>query len=126
MGKIIDMFKKLWCNNIKTHLKKISAAIGTTTNSITTAVVGYYIAIAIATANIELLLLVMGILIPLQGLVNLLCYYIFGSVKNGNGYQIPENKYILELVKNDEQVRELVKAKYTDRLLNGNHVGNGG
>jgi len=126
MGKIIDMFKKLWQDNIKTNLKKISAAIGTTTNSISTAVVGYYVAIAIASGSIELLLLVMGILLPLQGLVNLLCYYIFGSVKNGNGYDIPENKYILELVKNDPEVRNFVKKKYTDRLLNGNHVGNGG
>ena len=126
MGKIIKMFKEFWGNNIKTHLKKISAGIGTTTSSITTAIVSYYIAIAMNSADIGLALLIIGILLPIQGLINILCYHIFGKASNGNGYDIPENKYILELVKKDAEVRELVKAKYTQRLLNGNHVGNGG
>ena len=99
MGKIIDMFKKFWCNNIKTNMKKISVATGMLINTILLSVLSYCIDIAF-TMQSRLAIMVIGIIIGVGAFSNAMVIYIFGKATNGNGYGIPENKYILELVKN--------------------------
>lgn len=110
------MFAKFWFNNIKTHYKQISIGIGTLSSSITTAVIGYCVAQAIACGNVELAVLVIGILLPIQGFINAMCFYIFGKAVNGNGYKVPETKQIVDLVKRDEEVRSYVKGKILDYI----------
>jgi len=105
------MFSKFWFNNIKTHYRQISIGIGTLTSSITTAVIGFCVADAIGCGNIELAVLIIGILLPIQGFINAMCYYIFGKAVNGNGYRVPETKAMVDVVKRDEEARAYMKDK---------------
>lgn len=108
------LFSRFWCNNIKIHYKHISVGIGTLTSLITTAVVGYFTAGAIASGNVELAILIIGILLPIQGFINTLCFYIFGKTRNGNGYRVPETKMIVDVIKKDEMLRNFIRKKIAE------------
>jgi len=129
MGKrykeLKELFGKFWYNNIKTQYKKISVGIGTATNGITTAVIGYVIASAIASGDVALAGLVIGILLPIQGLINALCFHIFGKATNGNGYHVPETKLIVDVVKKDPVLRKFIRDKILEYTRKDSHLLNG-
>jgi len=122
---IKETFRKFWADNIKTNYKKISVAIGVATNSITSAVIAYFISQCLLIGDINLGLLIVGILIPLQGLLNLLCFYVFGKATDGNGYGVPETHVIVDVIKKDTDLQDYIKEKVIEyakksKLLNGN------
>jgi len=124
MGKIKDLFMKFWADNIKKNYKKISVALGVFFNTTLLAILAYLCSVS-SLLEPSLALMIGGLLLAVEGLGTTLFFLIFGKAQNGNGYGMPENKYILKLVKEDPELREAVKKKYTHRLLNGNHVANG-
>jgi len=112
--EIKETFVKLWCNNIKTHAKHISVGIGTLTSSITTAIIGFFIAQAIVCGDMSLAVLAIGVLLPFQSFINALCFYIFGKTRNGNGYRVPETKMIVDIIKRDPMLRDFMRRKIAE------------
>ena len=116
MGKTFDLFKKFWCNNIKTNYKKISIAIGSGLNMILGAVMWYYVDLMMASPDTRLSTMIIVILIAIWGIGSMLVLLFFGKTKNGNGYGIPESKMIIDLVKSDPELQAIMKEKIVERI----------
>ena len=124
MGKTIDMFKKFWADNIKTNMKKISIAMGVLINTVLLSVLGYAMDVAY-TLQSRLAIMLIGIIFGIGAFSNVMIMYIFGKAKNGNGYDMPDNKYILDLIKHDNELKDIIKRKAEESLHNNNNVLNG-
>jgi len=98
-------------NNIRTNLKKIMIGFGTFLSTVITAVISYFMSKTLSLPDPELAVLIITILMGVEGLSSLLILSIFGKAKNGNGYNVPETKTIVELIKKDEEVREYMREK---------------
>jgi len=116
MGKIINLFKEFWCDNIKTNYKKISIAIGSGANMILGAVMWYYIDLMSVSPDIRLATMIIVILVAIWGIGSMLILSFFGKTKNGNGYELPESKMIIDLVKADPDLQGIIKEKVVKRL----------
>ena len=118
------MFRKFWADNIKTNMKKISVAMGVLINTVLLSVLGYAMDVAY-TLQSRLAIMLIGIIFGVGAFTNVIVMYIFGKAKNGNGYDLPDNKYILDMIKNDAELKIIIRKKAEENIEKGHNVLNG-
>jgi len=124
MGKIRELFMKFWADNIKTNYKKISIACGTGINMIIGAVLGFCMEAAYSMGN-SLGMTIVMILFAIQVVTNVIVFSIFGKATNGNGYNMPETKLIVDVIRENQELRDSVKAAINKKINNDSHILNG-
>jgi len=120
----MSTFKKFWANNIKTNMKKISVATGMLINTILLSVLGYAMDVAY-TMQSRLAIMLIGIIFGVGAFSNAMVIYVFGKAKNGNGYDLPDNKYILDMIKHDAELKAIIRKKAEENIEKGHNVLNG-
>lgn len=112
MGKklreLCEIFEKFWADNIKTNYKRISFAIGTFLSVFT----GQLIAAGMIAAPPW----VVVILTAFDTLLTFLIISVFGKATNGNGHNVPSDKEIGILLKNDKEAREYIKERMKEKI----------
>lgn len=121
MGEIVELFKKLWEDNIKTNYKKISISLSSFLSTIILLII-YYVCDILEEVGTREALLGFGILVAVNLFVSGLLTFIFGKAQNGNGYNMPETKAIVDLIKKDAEFREMAKQKLLEHLNNGSKL----
>lgn len=113
--KIKKLFTDLWCNNIKTHYKSISAALAVfivSTFGIFTTQLAGIVGPVFA-----------GIFYALDFSASYICFKVMGKIENGNGKDIPSTKELLTLFKEDKDFRKLAYEKLAKKYIeNGNNI----
>jgi len=113
---VLETFKKFWQDNIKKHYRKISIMIGSTLAVIISSILRYLCTLIEASSiSIQTASTMVTILVALESLIIGLTIIIFGKVKNGNGYEIPETKDIVKLLKEDPFFRKYANLRIAEK-----------